>query len=39
MSLKVSKNLTVFVPEKWSFVPEKIQENPRMAPKKYGMYA
>ena len=22
-----------------SFVPEKIPENPRMAPEKYGMYA
>ena len=21
-----------------SFVPEKFQENPRMAPEKYGMY-
>ena len=22
-----------------SFVPEKLQEDPRMAPEKYGMYA
>ena len=31
MSQKVSQNFAVFV-------PDKIPENPRMAPEKYGMY-
>ena len=38
MSQKVFQNFAVFVPGKISFVPEKLQENPRMAPEKYGMY-
>ena len=34
MSLKVSQNFAVFVPEKCHFAPE----NPRIVPEKYGMY-
>ena len=38
MSLKVSQNSAVFVPEKCHLSQKKIPENPRMAPEKYGMY-
>ena len=38
MSLEVFQIFAVFVPEKLSFVPQKILENSRMAPEKYGMY-
>ena len=39
MSQKVSQNFAVFVPGKCHLiVPEKIPENPRKAPEKYGLY-